>query len=551
MKLNNKIANYIDATLVVTFIAILLFTSITISYYGNPISDESFPFATAMRFLQGQKPFADDMSPFIPLAFILIPIVKLSLLVHHGKNELILFSRHVYIFFQLILGFYAFQTTRKYLPTLLAIFCGIIVALYHPFGLNNFHYDTLATSLWTTILFQFFTMQFSKPNRFDYLTFSIANVFLFFVYPTFAFYLIPLYVFLFFSIQNNLRFWSTHVAVATLVGLMLLAVIFGYFNVSMQDIQATIAFNHQLFQFYAKNHSFLGKCFIALHNITLVYYKYFLLSVLVLGVVRIITPYWKSALPLGIAVTLLLILLYKQPGIFAQHFYYLNCIGLIAPLLYCFFLRKNKLALKIFYYLWIPSLLAGILTSTTSTNFELNFNIGFFPAYIITFMFIYFLLQEYSKFLLRVALLVGVSVVAYIQLDYVYGVPTNGLFAHANSVKYKIPGPFHGIYLDPLWSKHLNQLQQAITQIDNDTNQYIYFGPVSGGYLLIDKLKAGEALLFCPYHINHLNLKIKLPSYIFYDVAFLSPFGSNSTYTQNIPYQKIMTSEYFEVYHLG
>lgn len=554
IKMSDRLTR-LDWLCIFTLIAGLLYVLIKISFYGNPLADESLPFATAMRFLQGQKPFVDDLSPLIPLGILMTPLVKLSLLVHHGKNELILFLRHSYIIFQLATGTYVFLATKKYLPTFLAFFCGIVIALYHSFGINNFHYDTLATTLWSAVILQFFNLQTSNQNNFrDYLLFSIINILLLFVYPTFIAFLLPLYLIFSYYVPNRKLFWSLHFSVGGLVGLILALVIFIGFKVNLTDIANTLTFNKNLFQLYAGNHGFFYKYVVVVTNVFAEYWHYVLMATAILFLGKLNQRLLLLSIPAVIALPFWN--MSSQEMVFRQTFYFINCVGFLAPLIYAFFLKENELAQTLFYRVWIPILCAGLLTASSSSNHAMNFNVGFFPAFILSFIFLYLLLEKQltnfirlKYFATRGTLITGIVIVGYFQMHYIYGATRIGMSEYHAAKRYKHAGPFKNIYFDSDWSDHVNEIETAIKSLDTDTNKYIYFGPLSGGYLLVENLKPGEALLFCPYQIKHINAPVKYPNYVFFDETYnSSPYGTEIAYMKDADYQKVLTNKFFTIY---
>lgn len=537
---------------------------IFLSYFGISLNDEPFPFAVALRFLQGQKPFVDDLSPVIPLAFLLMPLIKLSLIIHHGKNELLLFLRHLYIVFQVGLGLYVYYSVKKYLPTtLMAFFVAILIMAYHPFGINNFHYDTLGASFWAIIVFQQYNFLFQKNNPWhSYVTFSIFNVLLCLVYPTFIFLLVPLYVCSSFSLRDVKTFWISHILIGMMALISLLFIVFIYFNVAAIDIRNTIFFIKDLFQLYAKHQSIFQK-FIYVSGALISEYGKIVLSMFMMVGIAAFFQKSKFISP----VLLLLAMLVPLVGVdwtnarYTEIFYFLNCTGFSGSIIYVFFLRKHLLPKRLFSSIWIPSFIAGFLTSTTSSNFALNFIIGFFPAAILGFIFCYLAISERTSFInnpwcqylaTRGVIIYGLIAVAFFQFHYIYGSVVIGLSQFYQSSKYSIPGPFAGLYIEPYWYDHLEQLQRDIYKIDTDKNKYIYFGPFSAGYLFVDNLKPGEPILYCPYHINHFGLKMKQPSYIVFDFSLMEK-SQDISRKQYIPagllYKNVISNSNYEIYY--
>ncbi len=550
-----------DAIVISTTIFCFSAILILLSYFGNPINDESFPFAIALRFINGQQPFVDDMSPFIPIGLLFLPLVKLSLYIHGGKNELILFMRQLFIIFQLLMGIYVYSACSRYLPRFLAFFCAAVVTLYHPFGANFLHYDTLCIALWSGILFQLCNFQLQPHNKiFSYFLFSCLNMMLCLAYPTFIILLVPLYLALYTHTQEKSKFWLSHIIVGTATAAALAMIFFHLYDVKYSDIVKTIQFNRVLVMYASHQAGLLSKILMVLNNLIIEYYRYFLFVLILMVIARSLKTL-SFILPCMIilAMTMPLAGAYFTHGVFEPTFYFFNCIGFLPVFLFFFFMRQNNFAQTLMYVIWIPSFCAGLLTSITSSNLDLNFNVGFFPASILSFVFGYFLLQQsldgkanaaIKYWLTRTIVIYGLVVTSYFQLYYTYGSTHTGVDQYIKTTKYTVPGAFNGLYMDSYLSEYLQAMQKSIKDIDVDPNKYIYFGPLSGGYLLVDKLKPGDYILYCAYNVNHHQAALRMPSYIFHDLAFTGQTVAD--YANYIPpglYKKIHANSYYEIYY--
>lgn len=546
-----NIDRIIIAITIPSFLALLFL----ISFFTAPISDESLPFAISLRFLQGQRPFIDDLSPYIGLGLLLAPIVKLSLLLHGGKNELILFLRHSYVVFSVLCGIYAFLATKKYLPTLIAIFIALCVATFHPFGINNFHYDTLGLTLWTIIIFQLYNFQFNLENTTtDYAIFSVLNVFLCLAYPPFLLLLIPLYCGIFFVLKEKKKFYLSHFVSLSTAALFMTWLIFSYFDVHLSDIKNTLAFNLQLSQFSAHGLSKIQKLFNIITHLFTLY-----MPLLTLSSSLIVAAYYfkkhkliTSSFLLSALIAPLFFTHFAKAN-YANVFYYFNTIGFSGAIVYLFFLRQDLLAKRLFYSIWVTSFFAGLLTSFSSYNLELNFIIGFFPAVILGFIYYYLALKELDKdnhYLSRGLILFGLALFFYCQSYYIYGGNQRGIHIYTDQNKYQMAGPFKGLYIDPDWTKTLKSLQKEIAAIDTNDNTFVYFGVFSSGYLLVDKLKTGDYLAYCYYDVDHYGQKVRTPNYTIDLSRTLDiPKESIRIYLSRNKYTKLSANPSFDIYY--
>ncbi len=572
-----------------------------VSYYGNPTTDESFPFAIAYRFILGQRPFVDDFSPYISLGLLMYPLVKLSIFIHHGTDKLILSLRHFYLVFTCGIGLFVFNATKKYLPLFVAFFVAVFIAIYHPFSINTFHYDTLAVIAWSTILFQLINfLSLGRISYSDYFIFSFLSLILGFVYPTFIFLLLPFYIICSFYIQTPRLFWSINFASIAVAVLFLAWVIFYHFHVQWSDIKNTLDFCR--YYFHSAGGSFAYKINTTLSYLVSTYSKYILFSstllifayfnqqrrvspalfglATILTVVFLLNASWvlssilisllvfsqffrtsKWLFPFFLSIALLSPLLgsLKNPGEFSKIFYFFNCAGFLGAIIFLLFFRQHRNSRYLFGFIWLPSFIAGFLTSVTSCNLGINFNIGFFPTSILGFVFAFQVLQKHclqhnfkkglSTFMPIMILVYGLIMLTFFQVYYAYGSDFAGIKMYQRSEKYLVQGPFNGLYLSPLWGSVLKHMQLDISKIDTDTNKFIYFGHTPGGYLLLKQLKPGDFLLFSSY-FNHYSQPLRMPNYVV--VLMYDPTATEEKVVNaksKIFYHKLISNPYYNIYY--
>jgi hypothetical protein len=535
------------------FFCVLL---VFISYFVGPFSDESFPIATSLRFIKGQSPFIDDLSPFIPLGLLLYPLIKLSLWLHHGNNELILFLRHCYIVFAFLTSGYSFFLIRNKLPLILSFFIIFGIILFHPFGINNFHYDTLATLLWSNILFQFFCFQYIETLRKTHLIiFSLFNLILCFAYPTFLFLLIPFYLIFYSFSHHSKRILFVHFLISFLASLGMIWVIFYHFNISMQDIQNFLNFLHRIS--VASYQGIFYKFVELLHRLTSKYSFDLLIASAALLIAYYGRKYWFILLPcfffiLGFPFLKINI----QLANYNDAFFVLNYMGLLSFPLFLIFLRKDPDAKKLLVFIGLPSLAAGLLTSLTAHLLDLNFIIGFFPAAILAYIFIFFIFQKYiiigfslRYFATRAVLIFGLMELAFFQWNFIYGSPFAGIATYKNSVKIEMQNPFGGLYVDSTCHSIVIDLQKDMHILDTPlAKEFVYFGSFSAGYLFPNQLRPGEYVLYSSPNQNHFGEKIRTPNYIFDFSKFWQIPNEIGNYLKGTDYKKIATRQFYDIY---
>lgn len=532
------------------FIALFL-----LCFFSAPITDESLPIAIALRFLQGQKPFIDDLSPYIGLGFFVAPFVKLSIIIHNGKDDLILFLRHAYLFFSILVGLYTYLATRKYLPDILASVIAISIIIFHPFGINNFHYDTLVTLLLSALIFQLYNFIFSSNNStLDYLLFALLNVMLCLSYPTFLLLVVLLNTIGGFFINNKKTFYLSQTAVYLFTATLMAWLIFAFYSIQLADLMNALEFNKNLAHFSAHQHSFIGKTLIVISNLIKRYAIHFTLAVILLKMAY----HFKNSRTIQNSIFLIMLIVplffiqVLHPS-FTGIFYYLTGLGLTGVIIFFIYLKQNTVAKNIFFSIWIPSFAAGLLTSISSYNLELNFIIGFFPAVLSSVIFYCLALEkinENQSSIPKIFILFFISLLCYFQLCYLYGDDIRGLKIYTTHQQYHVKGPLNHLYIEPKWIPILSSLQKDLQAIDTSDSTFIYFGTFSVGYLFLDKLKPGDYLAYCPYEVDHFGQKVRTPNYtVDLSRSLNIPESSIRTYLSQQTYTKFASRPLYDIYY--
>ncbi len=523
-----------------------------LSYYGFPFNDESFPLATSLRFVNGQIPFKDDLSPYIGIGLFLAPFIKLSLLLHQGTNELVLFMRQLFIAFTMLGALRIYYVTKQYWDTALAFFTACMLIVYHPFGINNFHYDTMAEVLWPLILFSLVNFV-RKPDssKIAYIIFSLLSCLLCLIYPTFAPFLLALYVACHCWIKDKFIFWFTNVVVGSLVAALFLGLLFGYYKITGVDILHAKEFSSQLFALSTTEHGLIGKIITVFSHLVHAYWKYIICSFLLVGSAALFKKNWFTLLVLGVLFLLPLTGMSFAQIYFPDIFYYFNCIGLLGPIIYWLLYQPAGEDKKLFNILFLASLAAGFLISVTSYNLDLNFNIGFFPATLLGFFIAYLTIKQcYPKRFYQYSVLIyGLLLTAFFQWNAIYAVSDRGIDIYKNAEVYDTKGALYGLYFHPYWMKIAEDLQQDLAKLDTNEKTFVYFGAFSVGYLLVNHLKPGEYLLFSPYNLNHFGAAVRFPN-ITIDLSrsLGLPDDHIKAYLSGGAYRKIITKQYYDIY---
>lgn len=547
-----KIDYYLMMSMGLFFFALL----ILINYFVGPFSDESFPIATSLRFVQGQTPFIDDHSPYISLGLLLYPFIKLSLWIHDGNNELVLFLRNTYIIFVFLVSGYTYFLIRKKLPFILSFVIVLGISTFHPFGINNFHYDTLATLLWSNILFQFYSFQFIESVKKSHLIiFSLLNLMLCFAYPAFLFLLIFFYLIFSPYSHHAKKVFLSHTLISCLATLSMIWIVFYYFDVSINNIKSflSVVYSHKSSPY----ENIFAKFIELIRQLTLKYWSDLLIASSVLLIAYYGRKFWFILLVcFSFILGFPFLKINIQQATYIDTFYVLNYMGFLSFPLFLIFLRNDPEARKLFYFIGLPSLAAGTLTSLASYNLALNFIIGFFPAVILAYLFIFFIFQKnlllktsLNFLATRIILVFGLVELAFFQWNYIYGSPSAGIAMYKYSTKMEMQGPFQGLYVNSASHALITDLQKDIQKLDASlAKQFVYFGQFSAGYLFPNYLKPGDCFLY-DYKQDHFGEKIKTPNYVFdFSKFWQTPPEDINKYLKGVHYQKIATRQFYDIY---
>lgn len=135
--------------IVYLFLLILALLLIMRSFFGVDFTDESFYFALAKRFFQGDAVLVDEWFPTQLIGVLLLPFYKLYVLINGNQEGIIVWARIIYVIFSALVSAYMMHVFRKkgesagYAFLSAAIFCIYVRASigtfsYYSLGLETF-----------------------------------------------------------------------------------------------------------------------------------------------------------------------------------------------------------------------------------------------------------------------------------------------------------------------------------------------------------------------------------------------------------------------------
>lgn len=485
----------------------LIFASYIRIYYGVDIQDESFYITLPYRFLLGDIPIVNESSICQFAGIILFPFYKLFYNVQHNSQGIVLYSRHLFFIFYSLLGYLAFSIFRKELSKNEALLFACLCLLYVPYNILTLSYNTLSMLFFTAGSFFAFADYQEKfvGNRnliLSGLFYSLAV----FSYPPLILAVAVCTIMI--AFQNNYKRALLNLFLGSLPVLIMSLLFALKFKTNLLNIYYWLkATGHTdnkslsittLMDFVKIFWFFKLVAFFSLGLIifNLVQYKKNWFSNSVIRKTMMVWGY-SSLLLLPLSTLILYFVFYiKTQNHFLLFLAPIN-LSLFAPL---YFLLTNKphFSKKLFFYIWIPSLIAGIITATVSGTGFLNSMVGLFPAFIVSVLVIYLALMKffhddisnsefkpYLKILSSVFLLTLLSFLIYYKF---------AIVIRDNSIKFLesqiTSGPYkfiHTSYTRNMYLERINEDLAFTINIYHPKNIFVY--PRNFGTYLITNLK--------------------------------------------------------------
>lgn len=353
-------------------------------YYGIDFTDESFYVVLPYRLVLGARPFVDETSVTQQSAALLVyPLVR----AYHaiaGATGIVLFVRHLQFLLSLLVATTVAVSLRRVLDGSRAALVAVAAVAFVPFDIHSLSYNTLASGLFTAGCLLGFNAT-KEPRGLTFAAAAACGGLAAFAYPPLAGAVAVVCV-TWIALARGRRGYATSWA---LVALVLpvggLAALFGSAGV------------HRVVADYRNSSRYLGQgggldkiAAAASHQWTT-----FRLWYLVLIALALLALTWRRRRAAAAVLLLLLPLLAWPPraGFYTASLEYVAHYGWLALPLYPAVSRRPG-AGALLVAVWLPALVAGSTTAYSSANGGVNFGIGFFPATIVTTVFLTWALEE-------------------------------------------------------------------------------------------------------------------------------------------------------------
>ena len=466
-------------------------------HYGIDFFDEALYVVYADRILEGARFLIDEYNISQYTGLLLTPFAYVYLLVTGSLTGIVLFSRYVYFFLSLLVGIGVARTSRLVVPPAFAVFVGLIPVIYTPFYIHNLSYNTVGSLGLTLGLFLWFAaIEYRRGYFWVGFVISIAAI----NYQPFgliALLLIPL-----------MRYFGARlidIAAYCAGGAILLSLLLiNLWLVGIAHLQTVAAFVHSIG--VGGGH---GKFLANLNDFWVMFH-----DKLVVGVLLLTAIFGRQRWPaLGVVCSQLIFATVLYNGLLHQHdpMIYLRNIAFVGPLV-AVISPANPMVRRVLWLLWLPSVIAGMLSAWASNNGSLNFIIGGLTASIATCLLIaqqFTVLDQISitakgkkmiravmvlLFVLLLIMIVGVS-------DRHYG------DRHTNELHAKITkGPFAGLYTTKERQQFCEQLTDDLASLRENASGILIYDDFPAGYLFTPIHGVTNSVwLFSPWRVTTFN----------------------------------------------
>ncbi len=379
---------------VICFMAIALAMYMRL-YFGVDVSDEGFYMSMSYLFARGGQPFVHEWVAQQGAAIIFAPFVKIYLSLVGSADGLVLFGRHMYFLVSLLASWSIWRLCRTYVTSVAALFPALLPIVFHPGGCPNLSYNSLGALGWLLGLGFLYSCYLPiARGRIAAFAGAACLVVASFAYPSLL--LISAIVlcvsFLFPPNQNQGQMQVASVRKNHQTGLLLgvsfiaIPLLYVVFQNGLYPLTTTYKFAsaapHQGGGWWKIEYIF---------NQIIQKWEHGVLVLSLLGTIAV-TKLPKRWRWLGIMSGIIFLVpcatiigkIWRGGGIGDPSILVL-WLGLISPLLFLF--RPDRAGLRLLLVIWLPSMIAGLATAWTSSQW-VNGALGLMPAAALSLFFV-------------------------------------------------------------------------------------------------------------------------------------------------------------------
>ena len=357
--------------LAVAFTAYVIYGMLERLPLSAELTDEALTAALPYRFILGDRPFIDEINSAQTATFILIPFVWLYLKVVHSTTGIILFMRMLFLVGKLALSAAVFATVKRHIAWPLALVASLVCVVFVPYSIASPSYNVLGSGFLTACCFIAARRYLPGGTAGDMWWAGICGGLAALAYPPLG---LPVVILGFVVLglrgdtRSRLRDFGSYVAGGLLVAVVVAPV---FVRGGRANLEVMIEYGALL---APKAPSKLFDTILALWTHAPI--SFWVVPTLVMVRAGLTAhPRWSIwVLPLLVASLSL-----GVPSALGSQLPIVIYAALLAPA-FLVFLWDDPFCRALFGLVWVPSFVAGLVTSYTSSNGELNAAIGFFPA---------------------------------------------------------------------------------------------------------------------------------------------------------------------------
>ena len=468
---------------IIVVLAVALATFIRL-HFGIDFSDESYYIAMARRFALGDRPLIDEFSPHQSAALLPALLVWLRGRFVPGAEGLVLYTRLLYFGFGLLIWRELDRSLRGPFGPQAALLAGGLYTAFVPFNIPNLSYNTLGCGCFTLGCLIAVRATLGGAGRRSLAGAGLMQGLAVLAYPTL---LLPVMLWWIALVAVSTRA-RTATALTTLAGVALPLVI---------TALALKRPSPEEWQLFLRGATAIKAGEYPLRKLALIvvtaWESYAWKAVVIpaaLLCVMVVRSRWKHRAWCAVLLPLVLLPVGRDmPGVHANGF--LLGLGLVAPFLMPGFSKARERVLVA--TVWLPAIVAGMTTAWTSTNGHWNFFVGFFPAAVLSCVYLAEPLRPVARPSKRaqaqpapepetrlLALVPVLIVLAVLVADQYRSVYRDDALPRLTA---RVPsGAFAGLHTTPDRAAFLAQLQADLAPLQGDG---IFFDSFPAGFLLV------------------------------------------------------------------
>lgn len=473
-------------------VALLLLTYSRI-LFGVDFTDEGFYIGVPYRFLLGDKPFVDELNFAMQLpSLVIYPFVKLYILWLGSADGIVLFLRHIYLFFTILIAFFIFLVLKRRIIWHTALFISLTGVVFIPWGIPNLSYNTLGSNFF--LLGCFLALWVFSNNKkgnlmlFSGLSHGLAIISYFPLLMPVFFFAATIWLFLLFKAKKTGFVLLSYCLGVFLIFLLFLPVII---NAGLYNIRLGYDYVNSMGVQGGGMEKIIG-IFTGLWSNYLHKAWAMLALVAVYIGVRMKYKIFQYAL-LASPIAYMLLSVPQDDHIALK---YISYYSLLAPY-FLLFLKDNRFAKELFYIIWLPSFVAGITIAWGSSNGYINAAFGFLPASLVTSILLTLVLtqafsRKNSPDLNKLHVIPSISVILMLLLfQYSYVYRDDKISELSTKVDF---GPYKGLYTTREKSDYMNSLLEDMKVLGKTNYKVLIYDYFPGGYLFTSMRPATSTL---------------------------------------------------------